>query len=70
MHEWVFCFTFVPTLKPNNMNNKLTSSNIINKQYGSYASALRAIKIVERRENITLDRVSINQLDENCFEII
>jgi hypothetical protein len=52
------------------MNNKLTSSNIINKQYGSYASALRAIKIVERRENITLDRVSINQLDENCFEII
>jgi hypothetical protein len=70
LREWDLFFIFVPTLKPNNMNNKLTSSNIINKQYGSYASALRAIKIVERRENITLDRVSINQLDENCFEII
>ena len=52
------------------MKNKLTSSNIINRQYGTYASALRAIKTVEKRENITLGKIAINQLDENCFEII
>jgi hypothetical protein len=48
----------------------LNSKNLHRRQYASYSSANKGIKIVEKREKITLDKVAINQLDENCFEVL
>jgi len=48
----------------------LNSKNLHKRQYSTYFSANRAIKIVEKRESITLNKVAINQLDEDCFEIL
>ena len=48
----------------------LNSKNLCGRQYSSYGSASRAIKIVEKREGICFDKASINQLDETCFEVL
>jgi hypothetical protein len=54
----------------NNTRNMLNSKNLCGRQYSSYGSASRAIKIVEKREGICFDKASINQLDETCFEVL
>lgn len=49
---------------------KLNSSNLHQRQYSSYSSALKAIKIVEKREQIIFDKIAINQIAEDCFEVL
>jgi hypothetical protein len=49
---------------------QLNSISINGRQYSSYYSCMRAIKTVEKKENITLNKVSVNQLDMGCFEIL
>jgi hypothetical protein len=47
-----------------------TSKNLHGKTYTRYSDAQRAIKGIEKRENITFPRACINQLDNGVYEIL